>query len=132
MADQNVKLPDLDNVLNNSPVSEVSDDIASVFGNTISTKEMVIASGALVIAAIIFFIIKNFVSKMLVSSQKKSPRTADMAGWSLFCVLLFASIAAILSILDSTRFLSLPYLIPISLAIVTSLIMFLVALLSKR
>jgi hypothetical protein len=92
---------------------------------------MAIAFGAVLVAAIIFFFVKNFVSKMLVSSQKKSPRTADMAGWSLFCVLLLAAIIAVLAILDSTRFLSLPYVIPIGLAMVVSLIMFFIAL-SKR
>jgi hypothetical protein len=133
MADQNFKLPDLDKTPSDSPKSETSTGAPFLpVGSATSTKEMVIAFGAVLIAAIIFFIVKNFVSKMLVSIYKKSPRSADMAGWSLFCVLLLAAITAALAILDATRFLSLPYLIPIGLAMLTSLIMFFVALLSKR
>jgi hypothetical protein len=93
---------------------------------------MVIAFGGVLVVAIVFFIVKNFVSKMLVSSQRKSPRAADMAGWSLFSVLLLAAITAALAILDSTKFLTLPYLIPIGIAMLVSLIMFFAALLSKR
>lgn len=133
MAEQNLKLPDVDKPAGDSAKAETKTDESFLqFGNTTSTKEMVIAFGGVLVAAIIFFIVKNFVSKMLVSSYKKSPRSADMAGWSLFCVLLLAAITAALAILDATRFLSLPYLIPIGLAMLTSLIMFFVALFSKR
>jgi phosphate starvation-inducible membrane PsiE len=133
MAEQNIKLPDLDNTLGSSTKSETSKDMQSIpVDNTTSGKEMVIAFGAVLIAAIIFFIVKNYVSKMLVANQRKSPRSADMAGWSLFSFLLFAAITAVLAILNSTKFLSLPYLIPLGLAMIVSLIMFFVALLSKR
>ena len=133
MAEQNTKLPDLDNNLGSSTKSETSKDMQSIpVDNTTSGKEMVIAFGAVLIAAIIFFIVKNYVSKMLVANQRKSPRSADMAGWSLFSFLLFAAITAVLAILNSTKFLSLPYLIPLGLAMIVSLIMFFVALLSKR
>lgn len=129
MAEQNFKLPEL----GESPKSETSTGVPFLpTGGTTSTKEMVIAFGAVLVAAIIFFVVKNFVSKMLVSSHKKSPRSADMAGWSLFCVLLLATLTAALGILDSTRFLSLPYLIPIGLAMLACLVMFIVALMSKR
>lgn len=133
MAEQNLKLPDLVKPAGDSAKAEtITDESPMHVGNTTSTKEMVIAFGGILVAAIIFFIIKNFVSKMLVSSQRKSPRSADMAGWSLFSFLLLAAIAAALSILDSTKFITLPYLIPIGLAILVSLIMFFVALHSKR
>jgi len=133
MAEQNIKLPDLENTLGSSTKSETSKDMQSIpVDNTTSGKEMVIAFGAVLIAAIIFFIVKNYVSKMLVANQRKSPRSADMAGWSLFSFLLFAAITAVLAILNSTKFLSLPYLIPLGLAMIVSLIMFFVALLSKR
>jgi len=134
MAEQKLKLPDL-----NQPAGEpvksgtsVESPIRTDSSNTIGTKEMVIGFGGVLVAAIIFFFIKNAVSKMLVSSYKKSPRSADMAGWALFCVLLFAAITAALAILNSDRFMSLPYLIPIGLAMLVSLIMFIVSLLSKR
>lgn len=133
MAEKIPKLPDLDKPAVDSAKSEAGTSVPiGNVGSTTSTKEMVIAFGGVLVAAIIFFIIKNYVSKMLVSSHKKSPRSADMAGWSLYCILLLATIAAALGILDSTRFLSLPYLIPIGLAMLASLIMFILALVSKR
>jgi len=133
MAEQNLKLPDLDKPTADSAQAETKPDEFTIHvGNTTTTKEMVIAFGGILVAAIIFFMIKNFVSKMLVSSQRKSPRSADTAGWSLFTVLLLAAITVALAILDSTRFLTLPYLIPIGLAMMASLIMFVVAFLSKR
>ena len=133
MAEQIPKLPDLDKPTGDSMKSEAGTAVPiGNIGSTTSTKEMVIAFGAVLAAAILFFIIKNYVSKMLVASYKKSPRSADMAGWSLFCILLLAAIAAALGILDSSRFLALPYLIPICLAILASMIMFILALFSKR
>lgn len=133
MAEQNLKLPELDNTLVDSLKSEAGAVLP--FGNagsTLNTKEMVIAFGAVLVAAIIFFVIKNYISRMLVASYKKSPRSADMAGWSLFSILLFGAVAAVLGMLDSTRFLTLLYLIPIGLAILASLITFILALLSRR
>lgn len=133
MAEQIPKLPDLNKIPGDSANSQTSTGVPlGNVGGTTSTKEMVIAFGAILGAAILCFVIKNYVSKMLVASRKKSPRSADMAGWSLFCVLLLAAIAATLGILDSTRFLSPLYLIPIGLAMLASLIMFILALLSRR
>ncbi len=133
MAEQNMKLPDLDKTPGESPKTETSTGESHLpVGSTTSTKETVIAFGAVLVAAIIFYIVKNFVSKILVSSHKKSPRSADMAGWSLFCVLLLAAITAALAVLDSSKFLTILYLIPIGLGMLVSLIMFFVALLSKR
>jgi hypothetical protein len=136
MAEQDFKLPDM-----NKSAGELSNTLSSTgipslpttdSKGEIGTKEMVIGFGAVIVAAIIYVFIKNFVSKMLVSSYKKSPRSADMAGWSLFCILFFATIAGVLGIINATRFLSLPYLIPICLAILASLIMFIISLTSKR
>jgi len=133
MAERDFKLPDLDKTPADYGRTETSTGIPFLpLGGTTSTKEMVIAFGAVLVTAIIFYIVKNFVSKMLVSSYKKSPRSADMVGWSLFCVLLLASITAVLAIVDSTRFLSLPYLIPIGLAMLVSLIIFFLALFSRH
>lgn len=133
MAEQNLKLPDLENTPGDVAKYETSIDTNFLpFGSKISTKEMVIAIGAVLLAAIVFYIIKNFLSKMLVSRQLKSPLLADLAGWSLFCVLLLAAIAAALAILDSTKFLTLPYLIPIGLVMLVLLVVFFIALLSQR
>ena len=136
MATQDFNLPDLNKVSDGAQhsaagIGPLSSPI-SLGTSEINSKEMVIAFGAVLAAGIIFFIVKNYVSKMLVASYKKSPRSADMAGWSLFCILFLASIAVALWILDPTKFLSLPYLIPLGLAVLASFIMFMVALLSKH
>lgn len=135
MADNTFTLPDLNK--NTDKPSTTTQEVSKPIGelvpsHKISSKEMMIAGGAVLVAVIIFFIIKNSVSKMLVASYRKSPRSAEMAGWSLFCILFLASAAAALGTLDSTRLLSLPYLIPLGLAMLVSLVMFIVAILSKR
>jgi len=133
MAEQNLKLPDLDKTPSETTKTGTSTEpTAANVGSPIGTKEMVIAFGGVLIAAIIFFILKNYVSKMLVASYKKSPRSADMAGWGLFCFLTISAVFAALVILDSVKYLTLPYLITFGLAMLLSLIMFIVALLSKR
>lgn len=144
MADNENTLPNIDDL----PLSEPSDSSSSEpsdsqtgvgiteklnhFGDGYSTKEMIIPAIGLMFLAFIFFLIKNQISKWLVSSFRKSPRAADTAGWSIFCFLLFVAFAGALGILDSTKLLSLPYLAPIGLAALISLIVFLVACFSKR
>lgn len=136
MAEKNFTLPDIDKTFDKQPTK--TEEVGVLLPNNpnvgyhVSAKEMMIAGGGMLVAAIIFFIIKNSVSKMLVASHRKSPRSADMAGWSLFCILLLGSVAATMGALDSTKLLSLPYLIPLGLAMLTSLVMFLVALLSRH
>lgn len=133
MAEQSLKLPDLDKASSEPQSTQTSTGMPPiVIGGTTSTKEIVITFGGVLVAAIIFFFIKNAVSKMLVGSYKKSPRSADMAGWALFCFLLLAAIIAALAILDSSRFLTIIYIIPIVLAMLISLVMFIMALVSKR
>jgi len=133
MSEQDLKLPDLDKTDSNATKTQTKTDESPMHvGSSTSTKETVIALGCILVAAIVFFVVKNYVSKMLVSSQKKTPRAADLAGWALFCVLMLAAITAVLAILDSDKFLTLPYLIPIGLAMLVSLIMFFIPLFSKR
>jgi len=86
-----------------------------------TSKEYAIAGGAVLVAAIIWFAVKNAYGNWLVSAQRKSPNTGSAAGWALFGTLLFPTIAGALGILDSTRFLSLPYSIPVGLATVVCL-----------
>jgi undecaprenyl pyrophosphate phosphatase UppP len=104
----------------------------TVARDELSNKEVVIAVGALLAAMIVFVIVKNYISKMLVASYKKSPRSADMAGWSLFCILLIAAVMAVLGVLDSLKFFSMIYLISAGVAIMLFVIMFFLALSSKR
>lgn len=136
MAENTNNLPDLKENQSGSMDAQtstgVSDKPIGWGGGEINSKEVVIGFGVVIIAAIIFFFVKNYMSKMLVASYRKSPRSADMAGWSLFCLLLLATIAAVLGIINSARLFSLPYLILIILAMIVSLVMLIMALISKR
>lgn len=118
----------------NNLLTTVVDEFEETFTKTkeINSKEIVIALGVLLAVAIICFFLKNYLSKMLVASFKKSPRTAEMAGWSLFSILTLAAFVTILGILNATKFMTLPYLIPICLAMIAAIISFIIALLSKR
>lgn len=127
-------LPDIDDILpgdTNTSQGKEGTTVLPFSSPGISSKEMAIAGGALLVLAIVFWIFKSYLSRMLVANFKKSPRAAEMAGWSFFGVLFFAAIAAAMGILDSTKLLSLPYLIPIGLAMTVSLVVFLVSLVSK-
>lgn len=136
MAENTNNLPDLQENQSGSMDTQTSTGVSDNpigWGNGgMNSKEMVIGFGVIIIAAIIFFFVKNYVSKMLVASYKKSPRSADMAGWSLFCLLLLAIITAVLGVLNSATLFSLPFLIPIILAMIVSLVILIMALISKR
>lgn len=135
MADKPVKLPDIVPLpdsgvtVTKNPDSSIS---ISLGANEVGAKEMIFAAGGLLVAAILFFIIKGFVAKSLVANSKKSPRAAEVAGWSLFGLLMLASVGAALGILDSTKFLSWPYLVPIGVAMLALLVTFVIALTSRR
>jgi len=137
MPDQNLNLPALNNTTPADTTATTSStepmtDLPTGGGGAVTTKEMMIGFGAVIIAGIIFILIKNYVSRMLVSSYKKSPRSADMAGWSLFCVLLFATIAGVLGILNASVFFTLPYLVPLGIGMLISIVMLIISLTSKR
>ena len=137
MADQSLKIPEVDKQSTEAPGNKAQEtkqetsqpDTSSHY---IGTKEIVISAGAVLAAAVVCFVVKNYISKMLVSSYKKSPQSADMAGWGLFCVLLLTAIISVLGGLDSSKFMALPYLIAFGIAIVVSLVVFIMALASKR
>jgi hypothetical protein len=127
------KLPDVDKPVTQGTAGTTETGPINIPQHSeVNSKELVIAFGVIIVAGVIFFLVKNYVSKMLVASFRKSPRSADMAGWSLFCVLLLATIAAVLGIVNSAKLFSVLYLIPIGLAMVVALIMLIIALCSKR
>jgi hypothetical protein len=79
-----------------------------------SSKEVMIGAGSLLVLALIFFFIRNAYANYLVSSLKRSPNNAGLAGWGLFGGLLFG--AAIGSIaLISTSFMTVAYIAPLSI-----------------
>jgi hypothetical protein len=133
MPDKTLKLPEVVTIPEDTTRITTSDGSVNIkLVKEIQPKEMIIAGAGLLVSAIIFFIIKNYLSKQLVSNYKKSPRSAETAGWSLFGFLMLVAIGASLGILDATRLLSLPYLLPIGVALLVMLFVFIMALISKR
>jgi undecaprenyl pyrophosphate phosphatase UppP len=147
MADQSLKIPEVQPQSASQPSpqpapqppesAKASEMVGGSTGQPenphyITTKEIVISAGAVLAAAVIFFVIKNYISKMLVSSYRKSPQSADMAGWGLFCLLLLTAIVGVLGILDSAKFMAVPYLVVFGVAMLVSLVVFAMPLLSKR
>jgi len=139
MASQDLKLPDLDNPKENVQKTETlvgkTTDMAGGIGgdgDSISTKETVTAFGAILIAAVIYYFLKNSVSRMLVAKYNKSPRSADTASWALFTIMLFSTIAVVLAILDYSKFLTLLYLIPLGIVFIITVAILIMALNSDR
>lgn len=94
-------------------------------------KDYVISGGIVLIAAVIWFVVKNAYADWLISSQKRSPNQGNAAGWGLFGALFFPTFGAALGFVNSARFLSLPYLIPIGLATLVCLVLTLVISMKK-
>jgi hypothetical protein len=118
MADQSITLPPLQDYTapadqQGGANTEIEINIPL---NQPTGKEYAIAGGIVLVAAIIWFIVKNAYANWLIREQKKSPSQGNAAGWSLFGALTFATLGAALGFVDSTRFFSLPYLIPVGLA----------------
>lgn len=128
MADQTITLPPLqDNV---EPTAQPGSSGSNVIveepmdtGMQPTGKEFAIAVGIVLVAAIIWFVVKNAYANWLMSSQKKSPNQGNAAGWSLFGTLLFPTIGAALGFVDGNRFLSLPYILPLGLATLVCLVL---------
>ena len=133
MADQLMKLPDVSSAPAEMPASGSEASIPSTaMQDGLSTKEIIFTGGSLLAAAILLLIVKGAVSKALVANMKKSPRAADMAAWSLFGFLMFAAFGAALGILNPSRYLTVPYLAPITVAMLVLIVLFVVALGSRR
>lgn len=67
-----------------------------------SSKEIMIGSGALLVLALVYFFIRNAYVNFLVSSLKRSPNNAGLAGWGLFGCLLFASAIGCLALVSKS------------------------------
>lgn len=98
---------------------------------SVTTKEIALLGGGILIAAILWFVVKNAYANWLVGSQRRSPNQGNTAGWFLFGTLFFPTIGAGLSFADSSRFLSLTYILPIALATVVCLILTIVISVKK-
>lgn len=133
MADKTMTLPDMVTIPQGTDKIVTSDGSTTIsLIKNLEPKEIVITAVCLLVLGVVFFVIKNHFSKILVANYKKSPRSAETAGWSMFGLLMLAAIGASLGILDANRFLHLPYILPIGGAMVMMLIIFIMALVSRR
>lgn len=108
-------LPPLETTkVNDTPTTgEMPVPIDADLGLGPSSKDVMIGGGSLLVLAVIFFFIRNAFVNYLVSSLKRSPNNAGLAGWMLFGGLLFG--AAIGSIaLISKSFLTVMYIAPLA------------------
>lgn len=69
-----------------------------------TTKDVLIGSGALLVLAVIFFVVRSAYVNYLVGSLKRSPNNAGLAGWGLFFGLLFGSAIACLALISKSYF----------------------------
>ncbi len=114
MAD-NSGLPPLDNTQTaaQQTTSEIPAPINVDLGLGPSSKDVMIGGGLLLILVVVFFFIRNAFVNYLVSSLKRSPNNAGLAGWMLYCSLLFGSAIGSIALI-SKSFLTVMYIAPLA------------------
>jgi hypothetical protein len=85
-----------------------------------SARELVIGGGVFVVLLIIFFFARNAYTHHLVV-RRVAPATAGSAGWLLFVGLGFLSAAAVLALVNASKYLSLAITGPLLLVGIASL-----------
>ncbi len=133
MADLNSQLPPIENSpiappLQTTGVPQINTDSV---GLGPSSKDVMIGAGLLLVAAVAYFFIRGAYVNFLVSSHKRSPNSAGMAGWALFGTLLFPTAIGALALIDKTKFLSLPFIIPLAGVGVVCLVLTIVSSMRK-
>lgn len=93
---------------------------------TITSKEIAIAAGVMLLLAVIFFFARQFFVDWLVGAKKKSPNSADMAGWGLFGFLIFGSAIPVLAF-TSGALLRILFIAPLGGLALASLVLCVVA-----
>lgn len=92
-----------------------------------SSKDVMIGSGVLLVLALVFFFIRNAFVNYLVSSLKRSPNNAGVAGWMLFGGLLFGGAIGSIALI-SKSFLTIMYIAPLAaLSLICFVLCFVVA-----
>jgi hypothetical protein len=111
-----------------SATAQVQSSLQQVVQGTAnsSSRDLLIAGGAIMVFAIAFFFAKNFYANLLVGS-KVPPRKANAAGWWLFILLLSLATVGILAAVNHARLLTLFYVLPLCLVAAVSLILMLVS-----
>jgi isoprenylcysteine carboxyl methyltransferase (ICMT) family protein YpbQ len=95
-----------------------------------SGKEILLGSGIVVVAALLFFFLSRWFTDNLVG-KRKSHSTASRAGWSLFFFLTFTVCLLVFGALGHmwTTWL---YIVPMALLILVSLTLFLLSAFSSK
>jgi len=71
-----------------------------------SARDMTIAGAAIVVLLVIYFFVRNaYVHHLVV--RRVSPSSAGSAGWLLFVGLSFLSVAAVLAVVNASKYLTL-------------------------
>lgn len=99
MADQKTVLPPLSTTPATTTAAaplEIQLQPGALEGPT--AKDVAIGGGVMLVAAIIFFVIRNAYVNYLVGSLKRSPNNAGLAGWGLFGGLFFGAAIGCLAI----------------------------------
>ncbi len=86
-----------------------------------STRDLTIGGGVFVVLMMVFFFARNaFVQHLVV--RRVAPSSAGSAGWLLFVGLSFLSAAAVLAMINASKFLSLAITGPLLVVGIVSLI----------
>jgi len=90
-------------VATNTPI-EVAPAAAQVASDT-STRDLAIGGTVFVVLLVIYFFVRNaYVHHLVV--RRVAPSTAGSAGWLLFVGLCFISAAAVLALINASRYLT--------------------------
>lgn len=101
-------------------------DIGSASGPT--SKDIAIGAGVLLALAIVFVFIRQGFVNWLVSSHKRAPNSAGLAGWGLFGTLFFGAAIGCIGLVNKSL-LTLPYILPLA---GLSLVCLIICILSSR
>lgn len=103
------------NTVNNiaNAAEQVVMDAIPITTSTTSTRDMLIGGAVLVVLFVIFFFIKNFWANNLVK-EKVSPSNAEASGWGLFLLLATLSTAAVLLVINTSKFFTLLAMGPVA------------------
>ena len=98
---------------------------------TESSRDTLIASGALLLLAVVFFVIKNTYANWRVK-ERVSPSRANASGWFLFLGLMSVAVIGTLAVLNSSRFMAPMYWGPLAVLAAISMVAWLTTYSAKN
>lgn len=96
-----------------------------------SSRDTLIATGVLIVLAVIFFVIKNTYANWRVK-ERVSPSRANTSGWFLFLGLMAVAVIGTLAVLNSDRFMTPIYWGPLAVLAGISMIAWLTTYSAKN